>query len=176
MSLEAFTHFCYTRLHFYDRQTLPESFGNGSTATQTAASPAHCHRQLTGMAAEFQQVRSFCPLRVTFAIVLHSSSWQTSVEKPSKNANRSSSRSLLINFCWASRNWQWRNAQTGSVWRSIPHRVDALSRWPPRNAHSMPLGDDRCGKLNFGQNGIMFVFYMGLPHMYFISTYIGFMS
>ena len=45
-----------------------------------------------------------------------------------------------------------------------------------RNAHSMPFGDDRCGKLKFGQNGIMLVFYMGLPHMYFISTYIGFMS
>ena len=40
----------------------------------------------------------------------------------------------------------------------------------------MPFCDDRSGKLDFGQDGIMFIFYMGLLHMYFISTYIGFMS
>ena len=63
-------------------------------------------------------------------MILRQAKSQTSVESPSKDANRSSSQSCQSIFADVAKIvCIKRNAQTGGGWRSIPHRVNALSRW-----------------------------------------------
>ena len=77
------------------RQAPHKPYDKASTTTQDATLRVGYRRQLTGTTAIFQAFQSFYFSQVTFAMLLRSFSWQTSIKKPSTNANRPSSRSWL---------------------------------------------------------------------------------